>query len=114
QATIDRTKSDLELAKINFERYDQLYKAGVAPKSDYDQRKAAYDSQLAGLREAELRLEQLKSQRAQTLAQITSSQRRVAQAQAGLTRVSDILAKHDVRSEEHTSELQSLAYLVCR
>jgi len=98
QATIDRTKSDLELAKINFERYDQLYKAGVAPKSDYDQRKAAFDSQVAGLREAELRLEQLKSQRAQTLAQITSSQRRVAQAQAGLTRVSDILAKHDVVS----------------
>ena len=34
-----------------------------------------------------MRLEQLKSQRAQTIAQITSSQRRIAQAQAGLTRV---------------------------
>src|SRR6185295_13447270 len=68
------------------------------PKSDFDQRKSTYDSQLAGLREAELRLEQLKSQRAQTLAQITSSQRRIAQAQAGLTRVADILAKHDVVS----------------
>jgi HlyD family secretion protein len=98
QATIDRTKSDLELARINFDRYDQLYKGGVAPKQDYDQRKAAYDSQALALREAELRLEQLKSQRAQTLAQITSSQRRVAQMQAGLTRVSDILAKHDVVS----------------
>jgi HlyD family secretion protein len=98
QATIDRTKSDLELAKINFERYDQLYKAGVSPKADYDQRKATYDSQVAGLHEAELRLAQLKSQRAQSLAQITSSQRRVAQAQAGLTRVADILAKHDVVS----------------
>jgi HlyD family secretion protein len=96
QATIDRTKSDLELARINFERYDQLYKAGVAPKSDYDQRKAAYDSQVAGLREAELRLDQLKSQRAQTIAQITSAQRRVSQMQAGLTRVNDILEKHDV------------------
>jgi HlyD family secretion protein len=98
QATIDRTKSDLELAKVNFERYDQLFKAGVAPKSDYDQRKATYDSQVAGLREAELRLAQLRSQRAQTLAQIQSSQRRIAQAQAGLTRVADILAKHDVVS----------------
>ena len=46
QATIDRTKSDLDLAKINFERYDQLFKAGVAPKSDFDQRKATYDSQV--------------------------------------------------------------------
>ncbi|MCU1334655.1 MAG: secretion protein HlyD family protein [Bryobacterales bacterium] len=96
QATIDRTKSDLELARITFDRYDQLFKGGVAPRQDFDQRKAAYDSQVAALREAELRLEQLKSQRAQTLAQITSSQRRVAQMQAGLTRVSDILAKHDV------------------
>jgi HlyD family secretion protein len=96
QATIERTKSDLELAKINFERYDQLYKAGVAPKSDYDQRKSAYESQVAGLREAELRLDQLRSQRAQSMAQITSAQRRVTQAQAGLTRVSDILEKHDV------------------
>jgi HlyD family secretion protein len=98
QATIDRTKADLQLAKINFDRYEQLFKAGVAPKSDFDQRKATYDSQLVGLREAELRLEQLKSQRAQTTAQITSSQRRVAQAQAGLTRVNDILEKHDVVS----------------
>jgi len=98
QATIDRTKSDLELAKVNFDRYEQLFKAGVAPKSDFDQRKSTYDSQKVGLREAELRLEQLKSQRAQTLAQITSSQRRIAQAQAGLTRVADILAKHDVIS----------------
>jgi len=91
QATIERTKSDLELAKINFERYDQLFKAGVSPKSDFDQRKAAYDSQLASLREAELRLDQLRSQRAQSLAQIQSAQRRVAQAQAGLARVNDIL-----------------------
>jgi HlyD family secretion protein len=98
QATIERIKADLDLARVNFERYDQLFKAGVSAKADYDQRKSTYDSQKAGLKEAELRLDQLKSQRSQALAQITSSQRRVAQAQAGLTRVSDILAKHDVIS----------------
>ena len=96
QATIDRAKSDLDLAKINFERYEQLYKNGVAPKSDFDQRKAAYDSSASSLREAQLRLDQLVSQRAQSVAQITSAQRRVTQAQAGLTRLSDILEKHDV------------------
>ena len=96
RATIDRTKSDLDLAKINFDRYDQLYKSGVAPKSDFDQRKSAYESQVAGLREAELRLDQLISQRAQTVAQLQSTQRRVTQAQAGLTRLADILEKHDV------------------
>ena len=96
QATIDRTKSDLDLAKINFDRYEQLYKAGVAPKSDYDQRRAAYDSEVASLREAQLHLDQLISQKAQSVAQLTSSQRRVTQAQAGLTRLADILEKHDV------------------
>jgi HlyD family secretion protein len=43
-----------------------------------------------------LRLEQLISQRAQTVAQLQSTQRRVTQAQAGLTRLTDILEKHDV------------------
>ena len=49
-----------------------------------------------GLREAEARIAQLQAQKAQTAAQVASSQRRVAQAQAQLTRVSDVLAKHDV------------------
>ena len=98
EATIERIKADLDLAKVNFERYDQLFKAGVSPKADYDQRKSTFESQKAGLREAELRLDQLKSQKAQAQAQILSAQRRVSQAQAGLTRVSDILAKHDVIS----------------
>src|SRR5439155_5390595 len=39
---------------------------------------------------------QLQSQRAQMTAQVTSSQRRIAQVQAGLTRVADVLAKYDV------------------
>jgi len=95
-ATIERTKSDLDLAKINFDRYDKLLKAGVVPKSDYDQRKASYDSEVASLREAQLHLDELRSQRAQSVAQVTSAQRRVTQAQAGLTRLADILEKHDV------------------
>jgi HlyD family secretion protein len=96
RATIDRTKADLELARINNDRYEQLFKAGVVAKADLDQRKSTYESQQAGLREAELRLDQLISQRAQTVAQLQSTQRRVTQAQAGLTRLTDILEKHDV------------------
>jgi HlyD family secretion protein len=48
------------------------------------------------VRENEARLQQLQSQKAQALAQLSSTQRRVTQAQAGLTRISDVLAKHDV------------------
>src|ERR1700684_1336767 len=96
RATIDRTKADLDLARINNERYEQLYKAGVVAKADLDQRKSTYESQVAGLHEAELRLDQLVSQRVQTVAQLEGAQRRVTQAQAGLTRLADILEKHDV------------------
>jgi len=96
RATIDRTKADLELARINNERYEQLYKAGVVAQADLDQRKSTYESQVAGLHEAELRLDQLISQRVQTVAQLEGAQRRVTQAQAGLTRLADILEKHDV------------------
>jgi HlyD family secretion protein len=96
RATIDRTKADLDLARINNDRYVQLFKAGVVAQADLDQRKSTYDSQVAGLREAELRLDQLISQRVQTVANLQSAQRRVTQAQAGLTRLADILEKHDV------------------
>ena len=96
QATIDRTKADLDLARINNERYQQLFKAGVVAQADLDQRKSTYESQVAGLREAELRMDQLISQRVQTVANLQSAQRRVTQAQAGLTRLADILEKHDV------------------
>jgi HlyD family secretion protein len=96
QATIDRTKANLELSRINFERAEQMYKSKLSSQQDYDQRKADYESQKAGLQEAELRLQQLQSQRAQMAAQVTSAQRRIAQVQAGLTRVADVLAKFDV------------------
>jgi HlyD family secretion protein len=96
QATIERTKSQLDLARINYERAEQMYKSGLAAKQEYDQRKADYDSQKLGLEEANLRLVQLQSQRTQMAAQVASTQRRIAQVQAGLTRVNDVLAKHDV------------------
>ena len=43
QAAVDRTKADLEKARLDFERGEELYQAKLIPKQDYDQRKAAYD-----------------------------------------------------------------------
>ncbi|MEI9812817.1 MAG: efflux RND transporter periplasmic adaptor subunit [Acidobacteriota bacterium] len=96
EATIARTRSQLELAKLNFNRVAELWEAQVIAKQDYDQRRSEYEQQQGALREAELRLAQMRSQRTQTLAQITSSQRRVAQVQAQLKRLEDVLAKFDV------------------
>lgn len=96
EATIARTRTQMELAKVNFNRVAELWEAKVIAKQEYDQRRAEYEQQQAALREVELRLTQLRSQRAQTVAQITSSQRRVAQVQAQLRRLQDVLEKFDV------------------
>jgi HlyD family secretion protein len=47
------------------------------------------------VREAEARLVQARTQRAQQAAQLTATQRRIAQVRAGLTRISDVLRKHN-------------------
>lgn len=96
EASIARTKAQMELSRINFNRVAELWEAQVIAKQEYDQRKAEYEQQQASLREAELRLRQMVSQRSQTMAQIQASQRRVAQAQAQMKRVEDVLAKFDV------------------
>ncbi len=96
QATLDKAKSDLDLAKTNYNRYDQLYKAELIARQEYEQYKANYTSAEAGVRESAARLSQAEVQRAQVAAQLSSSQRRVTQAEALQTRVADVLAKFDV------------------
>lgn len=95
QAAVDRARAELERARLDYQRADQLLKEKLIAKQDYDSRKAQYDSLQASLREAEARLAQMKAQRDQTAAQLAASQRRVSQAQAALSRVRDVLQKHD-------------------
>jgi HlyD family secretion protein len=94
QATIDRTRADLEHANLEFQRGQQLYDAKLIAKQDYDQRKTTYDSQRAALREAETRLTGARAAKEQTAAQLASAQKRIAQNQAMLTRLNDVLDKH--------------------
>jgi HlyD family secretion protein len=96
EATIARTRAQMDLSKVNFNRVAELWEAQLIAKQEYDQKKAEYEQQQASLREQELRLRQIVSQRSQTSAQIQASQRRVAQAQAQMKRVEDVLAKYDV------------------
>jgi len=95
QATLNRTKADLTRYEADFKRGEDLYKAGLIPKSDYDQRVAAYNGQKAAIAEDEARITQAKAQAAQLNAQYMSSQKKIAQSQAGLNRMTDILKKHD-------------------
>jgi len=93
QAVVDRTRADLEKASLDYKRGEELYKAKLIPKQDYDLRRAAYDSAQASLKEAQARLTQAKTQREQAKSQLFSAQKRVAQSHAMMTRADDVLKK---------------------
>jgi HlyD family secretion protein len=97
-ATIEKSKSEVARAKMLLDRADLLQQHQLIAKQDYDTRVADYRSAQATLREDEARLAQVKSQRVQNSAQLNSYQRRVTQSEAGLARISDILAKFDAVS----------------
>ncbi len=95
QATLERFKTEQKRSKMLLDNAEQMFKYNLNAKQDVDQRRADYESAQASVRENEARLNQMKVQRAQTAAQLSSTQRRIAQADAGLARIEDVLAKYD-------------------
>ena len=85
-ADLNRAKSDAERAKLDWERAQGLFRDQLIAKQDYDARKAAWESADAGLAQAQARLAQAKAQK-------DSSDKRITQNSANLTRVSDVLRK---------------------
>jgi HlyD family secretion protein len=95
QAVIDHYQSDLEHAKLDYDRAKELYKDQLLAKQDFDAKKATYDAAVASLNEQQTRLTQARSQREQQAAQLSATQRRVAQAKAVLAQYTDMLHKYD-------------------
>jgi HlyD family secretion protein len=95
EATLARTKADLDKAETDYRRGEQLFGSKLIAKQDYDQRKATYDSAKAAVDEAAARIVQARAQRAQAFASAHSSQKHIAQTQAGLARITDVLKKYD-------------------
>ena len=95
QATVDRTKADLERVRLSYERSTQLFNDKLIAKQEFEQKKAEFETGSASVREASTKLEQMKAQRAQGAAQLTAAQRRISQQQANLARIDDLLAKHN-------------------
>jgi HlyD family secretion protein len=62
EANVAHAKADLEQKKLDWERAQSLYQAGIMAKQDYDAKKAAYDTDLASLAQAEAGLNQSKAQ----------------------------------------------------
>ena len=95
ESSVVRARSDLGRYDRDFKRGEQLFKDGLIPRSDFEQRQAILESQKATVAEAQSRVLQARTQLAQYRAQLSGSQRRIAQTQAALTRVDDILRKHN-------------------
>jgi HlyD family secretion protein len=98
QATVARNKTELDRTKLNIDRANELFKAKLIAKQDFDQKQAEYDTAVAALGEAVAKLAQSKSQESQARQQLDSAQKRIAQVRANLTRYSDVLEKYSVVS----------------
>ncbi|MGE5111162.1 MAG: efflux RND transporter periplasmic adaptor subunit [Acidobacteriaceae bacterium] len=86
RADLERAKADLEQKSLDYKRAQELYKAALIPKSDYETRKAAYETSAAGLDQAKARV-------AQAAAQLESAKGHISQNAATLRRASDALSK---------------------
>lgn len=86
QADLLTQQANLEKAKLDWERGQGLFKDGLIPKQDFDQRKSAYDAAAATVDSSRERMVSLKAQLDQTRSQVN-------QNKAMLVRTRDVLSK---------------------
>jgi HlyD family secretion protein len=86
QADLLLQQANLEKAKLDWERGQGLFKDGLIPKQDFDQRKTGYDAAVAQVDSSRARVLSLKAVLDQTRAQVN-------QGRAVLVRSKDILQK---------------------
>jgi HlyD family secretion protein len=61
EANVEHAQADLEQKKLDWDRAQGLYKAGIMAKQDYDAKKAAYDTDVASVAQAVAQLNQAKA-----------------------------------------------------
>src|SRR4029077_11004689 len=86
KADLIQQQANLEKAKLDYERGQGLYKDGLIPKQDFDQRKTAYDAAAASVDSANAKVLQLKALLDQSASQLN-------QTRAVLVRTRDVLNK---------------------
>ncbi|HEY1939755.1 MAG TPA: efflux RND transporter periplasmic adaptor subunit [Candidatus Angelobacter sp.] len=86
KAQFKSSAADLARAKLDYERYQGLFKDQLVSKADFDTKKAAYEMADAVHAQDAARI-------AQSKAQVDSAEGRVGQSKAQLTRVNDVLSK---------------------
>ena len=85
-ATVTQRQSDLDKAKLDWTREQQLFKEQLVAKSDYDASKATYDSAIGALDAAKAQVSQMDAARAQAKSNLE-------QSEAALIHQTDILHK---------------------
>ena len=86
QADLSQQQANLEKAKLDWARGQGLFKDGLIPRQDFDQRKSAYDAAFAAVDSAKARVQSLK-------AQLDQTRSTVSQNKAVLVRTKDVLSK---------------------
>jgi len=86
QADLVQQQANLEKAKLDYDRGQGLFKDGLIPKQDYDQRKTAYDAAVAAADSSRARVQAQKAQLEQIKSQLD-------QSRAVLVRTKDVLQK---------------------
>ena len=86
QSDLISQQANLERAKLDYDRGQGLYKDGLIPRQDFDQRKTTYDAAVAAVESARARVQSLKAQLDQTRAQTN-------QSRAVLVHTQDVLHK---------------------
>jgi HlyD family secretion protein len=86
QSDLILQQANLEKAKLDYDRGQGLFKDGLIPKQDFDQRKTVYDGAVATVDSARARVQSLKAQLDQTRSQVN-------QGRAVLVRTQDVLHK---------------------
>lgn len=95
QAQVEHDKADLDQKKSDLKRAQELYDGKLISAQDYEAKKVLYDLAFSTLNSSITHVRQAESQRAQTAAQLSSSQRKVTQLQAMVTRYNDVLKQYE-------------------
>jgi HlyD family secretion protein len=95
QAQVDHDRADLEQKKIDLKRSQDLFDGKLIAAQDFEAKKVAYNLAVATLQSAVTKVQQARSARAQAAAQLSSSQRKIAQGEAMVMRSKDILSQYD-------------------
>ncbi len=83
---LSRAQADYEQKKLDYDRGTSLYQQQLIAKSDFDQRKAAYEMSASALKQAQAKITQMKAQQA-------SSETHIKQYDAQLRHAVDALSK---------------------